>query len=96
MCLGVPGKIVEVFEREGLRLGTVDFAGVRRSACLEYVPEATVGSYVVVHVGFAISTVDEQEALRAYELLEELGNLEGVNEPQQWDRPFAPDGGERA
>ncbi|MBI4260586.1 MAG: HypC/HybG/HupF family hydrogenase formation chaperone [Actinobacteria bacterium] len=82
MCLGVPGKVVEVFEDSGLRMGTVDFGGIRRSACLTYAPEAGVGSYVVVHVGFAISVVDEEEAARSYALLAEMGSLEGIDLPQ--------------
>ncbi|HZP89381.1 MAG TPA: HypC/HybG/HupF family hydrogenase formation chaperone [Actinomycetota bacterium] len=82
MCLGVPGKVVEVFEEDGLRMGLVDFGGIRRKACLAYEPEVGVGSYVVIHVGFAISVVDEEEARRAYELLAEMGNLEGIDLPQ--------------
>jgi hydrogenase expression/formation protein HypC len=82
MCLGVPGKVIETFERDGVRMGTVDFGGIRRTACLAYAPEVAVGMYVVVHVGFAISVVDEQEAARSYALLAEMGNLEGVDLPQ--------------
>jgi hydrogenase expression/formation protein HypC len=82
MCLGVPGKVIEVYEQHGIRMGTVDFGGIRREACLAYAPEVQVGMYVVVHVGFAISVVDEEEAARSYELLEEMGNLEGIDLPQ--------------
>jgi len=82
MCLGVPGKVIEVFEEEGLRMGTVDFGGITRKACLEYEPEVEVGTYVVIHVGFAISVVDEEEAKRSYALLAEMGNLEGIDLPQ--------------
>jgi hydrogenase expression/formation protein HypC len=82
MCLGVPGKVVEVFEEDGLRMGVVDFGGIKRKACLAYEPEVDVGSYVVIHVGFAISVVDEEEAARSYELLAEMGNLEGIDLPQ--------------
>jgi len=82
MCLGVPGKVVEVFEEEGLRMGIVDFGGIRRKACLEYAPEVGLGNYVVIHVGFAISVVDEEEAARSYALLAEMGNLEGIDLPQ--------------
>jgi hydrogenase expression/formation protein HypC len=82
MCLGVPGKVVEVFEEDGLRMGVVDFGGIRRRACLAYEPGVDVGSYVVIHVGFAISVVDEKEAARSYELLAEMGNLEGIDLPQ--------------
>jgi hydrogenase expression/formation protein HypC len=82
MCLGVPGKVTDVFEEDGIRMGTVDFGGITRSACLEYAPEVELGSYVVIHVGFAISVVDEEEAARSYELLAEMGNLEDIDLPQ--------------
>lgn len=82
MCLGVPGKVIEVFEEDGIRMGTVDFGGVRRKTCLEYAPEVDVGTFVVIHVGFAISVVDEEEAARAYELLAAMDNLEGIDLPQ--------------
>jgi hydrogenase expression/formation protein HypC len=82
MCLGVPGKVVDVFDEDGIRMGTVDFGGITRKACLEYAPEVELGSYVVIHVGFAISVVDEEEAARSYELLAEMGNLEGIDLPQ--------------
>jgi hydrogenase expression/formation protein HypC len=85
MCLGVPGKVIEIFEQDGLRMATVDFGGVRRAACVEYAPEVGVGSYVVIHVGFAISVVDEREAARSYALLAEMGNLEGIDLPQDPD-----------
>lgn len=82
MCLGVPGKVIEVYTEDGVRMGRVDFGGITREACLEYAPEADVGSWVVIHVGFAISVVDEEEARRAYELLAEMGNLEDIDLPQ--------------
>ena len=83
MCLGVPGRVVDVFEEDGLRMGRVDFGGITRSACLEYAPEVGVGSWVVIHVGFAISVVDEEEAKRSYELLAEMGSLEDIDLPQE-------------
>ena len=76
MCLGVPGRINETYEAEGRRMGTVDFGGVRREACLDFVPEAQVGQYVVVHVGFAISLLSEVEAQETLELLREIMDLE--------------------
>ncbi|HEU4356484.1 MAG TPA: HypC/HybG/HupF family hydrogenase formation chaperone [Actinomycetota bacterium] len=82
MCLGVPGRIVDIREVEGIRMGTVDFGGITREACLAYAPEAGLGSWVVIHVGFAISVVDEEEARRSYELLAEMGNLEDIDLPQ--------------
>ncbi len=75
MCLGIPGKVIEVREDAGLRMGRVDFGGVRKEACLSYVPDVQPGDYVVVHVGFAISQVDEEEALRTLELLDQMGDL---------------------
>ena len=59
MCLAVPGQIVEVYQANGLRMGKLDFGGVRREACLEYVTEAAIGDYAIVHVGFAINLVSE-------------------------------------
>jgi hydrogenase expression/formation protein HypC len=85
MCLGVPGKVVDVFERDGVRMGTVDFGGIRREACLEYAPEVELGHFVVIHVGFAIGVVDEEEAARSYALLAEMDNLEFIDLPQDPD-----------
>ena len=82
MCLGVPGKVIDVYDEDGIRMGTADFGGITRKACLEYAPEVGLGSWVVIHVGFAISVVDEEEAKRSYELLAEMGNLEDIDLPQ--------------
>jgi hydrogenase expression/formation protein HypC len=76
MCLGVPGKIVEIYESNGLKMGKVDFGGVVREACLEYVPEVVVGDYTVIHVGFAISQLSEQEAQETLSMLREIIDLE--------------------
>lgn len=76
MCLGVPGKIVETYETNGLKMGKIDFGGVTREACLEYVPDAQVGEYTVIHVGFAISQLSEEEAQDTLELLREIANVE--------------------
>ncbi len=75
MCLGIPGKIVETFEKSGLLMGKVDFGGATREVCLAYVPEAQPGDYVLVHVGFAISVVGEQEAQESLALLREMAEL---------------------
>ena len=72
MCLAVPGKIVDTYCLGGLKMGKIDFGGVVREACLEYVPEAAVGDYTVIHVGFAISILSEEEALATLELLREI------------------------
>jgi len=77
MCLGIPGKIVERHEDAGMPMGTVDFGGVTRDVCLAYVAdEVGVGDYVIVHVGFAISKVDEEEARRTFEALQEMSQLD--------------------
>lgn len=76
MCLGIPGEIVEVRDTDGLRVGRVRFAGITRDVCLDYVPTAERGDYVVVHVGFAISKIDADEAARSYRILEELGQTD--------------------
>jgi len=77
MCLAVPGKILETEERDGLRIAKVQFGGITRQAFLTFLPEAAIGDYVMVHVGFAISRVDAAEAARTYRLLESVGLLEG-------------------
>jgi hydrogenase expression/formation protein HypC len=76
MCLGVPGKIIETYEANGLKMGKIDFGGVTREACLEYVPEAQIGEYTVIHVGFAISLLSEEEAQETLQLLREIANVE--------------------
>ena len=75
MCLAIPGQIVETYDRQGIRMATVRFGGVTRETCVEYLPRADVGSYVLVHVGFAISVIDAEEAERTYRLLEEMNQL---------------------
>ena len=76
MCLGVPGKVVEIYSNGGFRMAKVDFGGVMREACLEYIPEVEVGQYVVIHVGFAISLLDEEEAQQTLALLEQITDIE--------------------
>jgi hydrogenase expression/formation protein HypC len=76
MCLAIPGRIVEISETDENRVGRVEFGGITRQAILDFVPEAQVGDYVMVHVGFAISKVDAEEAARTYALLNEIGALE--------------------
>lgn len=80
MCLGIPGKVVEMRDDGGLPMGVVDFGGVRRSVCLAYVSdEAGIGDYVIVHVGFAISKVDESEAHRTFEVLREMSQHDALD-----------------
>lgn len=73
MCLGVPGKVIEIAAEGGLRMGKVDFGGVVRRVCLECVPDIAVGDYALVHVGFALARLDEAEAQRTLELLARMG-----------------------
>jgi hydrogenase expression/formation protein HypC len=82
MCLAVPGQIVDIREEHGLLAGRIQFGGIFRQASLDFVPEAQVGDYVIVHVGFAISRVDAAEAQRTYELLEQMGALEDDLSPE--------------
>lgn len=65
MCLAIPGKIIEIYEEDGLRMGKLDFGGLVRKACLQYIPEAEVGHYALIHVGFALAKIEADEAARA-------------------------------
>lgn len=78
MCLAIPGKLVSVDLASSPRMGVVNFGGIRKNVCLEWLPEAAVGHYVIVHVGFALSLVDEREALETIGLFEQMG--EGLDE----------------
>ena len=75
MCLAVPGKIIEIYEAGGLKMARLDYGGVVREACLAYVPEAQLEEYAIVHVGFALSILDEEEALKTLEAFRELDML---------------------
>ena len=75
MCLGIPGRVTEIRDEGGLAMGKVDFGGVRKDACLAYLPDVKLGDYVIVHVGFAISQVDEAEAMKTLEILDGMGVL---------------------
>jgi hydrogenase expression/formation protein HypC len=76
MCLAVPGRVAEIYQANGLRMGKLDFGGVRREACLEYVPDVKVGDYAIVHVGFAINLLSEEEAQATLKMLREIDSLE--------------------
>ncbi len=82
MCLAIPGQVLEAFDRRGLRMARVRFGGVVREACLDYTPEAAIGDYVLVHVGFAISRVDAAEAHRTYALLAAMDQLTELAAPE--------------
>jgi hydrogenase expression/formation protein HypC len=81
MCLAIPGKVTETFDQAGMLMGKVQFGGIVREACLEYVPETQIGDYVLVHVGFAISRIDEAEAERTYQALRDLDQLTELEAP---------------
>lgn len=76
MCLGVPGKIIEIYTSANLKMGKMDFGGVTREACLEYVPEAQVGDYALIHVGFALNLISEEEALETLDLIRQIGEID--------------------
>jgi hydrogenase expression/formation protein HypC len=88
MCLGVPGKVESITGVDGTRMAVVDFGGIRKDVCLAYVPEVEVGDYTVVHVGFAITKLDEESALETLRLFEQIGALDQefsteIREPEQ-------------
>jgi len=76
MCLGIPGRVTRIYEADGIRMGQVDFAGILKEVCLAYVPEIEVGDYTIVHVGFAITKLDEESAQESLRLFSELGVLQ--------------------
>ncbi len=75
MCLGIPGKITEIYENNGLQMGKIDFGGVIREACLQYVPEAKIGDYTLIHVGFALNIISEEDAMETLEILRSISDL---------------------
>lgn len=79
MCLAIPAKVVSIFREHDLLMGKVDFSGVIKKVCLEHVPEVAVDEYVLIHVGFALSRIDEEEAKKIFELLEEIGALDEIS-----------------
>jgi hydrogenase expression/formation protein HypC len=83
MCLGVPGKIVEIYEAGGLPMGKIDFGGVTREACLSYVPEAKIGDFTIIHVGFALNLISEEEAQETLDLLRQIADVEAELGPDE-------------
>lgn len=84
MCLAVPGQIIDIREEQGTRMATISFDGIQKEICLAYLPDIAVGDYAIVHVGFAISKIDEESALETLQMFKDLGILEeelGVEEP---------------
>jgi hydrogenase expression/formation protein HypC len=87
MCLGIPGEVIVVREHEGIRFADVRFGGITREGCLECQPDAAVGDFVLVHVGFAIARIDREEAARAWDVLEQIGQTDEVKPPPE-PNPF--------
>lgn len=81
MCLGIPGKVVRTFHEHDVLMGKVDFGGVCKQVCLEHVPDVQIGQFVLVHVGFALSKIDEDEAARVFEFLEGMNQLDELKTP---------------
>ena len=81
MCLAIPGRIEEIYQKEGLKMARVDFGGVKREVCLDYVPEAKIGEYCIIHVGFAISLLSESEANETLALLKDIDKFEAEINP---------------
>lgn len=79
MCLAIPGKVLEVHEADGVKMGKTNFGGIVKQVCLQYTPDVVPGDYVLVHVGFALNKVDEAEAERTYKALEDLDQLDELN-----------------
>ena len=75
MCLGIPGKVIELYESNGMKMAKIDFGGVVKEACMEYLPEIKVGDYTIIHVGFGISILDEKEAQETLDLLKQIDLL---------------------
>lgn len=80
MCLGIPGKVLEIREQDALPMGKVEFGGIVKEVCLAYVPETQIGDYVLVHVGFAISRIDEEEAREIFSYIEQIDQLAELQE----------------
>jgi hydrogenase expression/formation protein HypC len=87
MCLGIPGKVTSTYREHDVLMGKVDFGGVFKHVCLEHVPEAKVGEYVIVHVGFALSRIDEAEAKQVFEFLGGMNELAELNAGDQHEVP---------
>ena len=87
MCLGIPGRVIEIYEDHGILMGKVDFDGVMKRVCLAHVPEVKAGEYVLVHVGFALSQIDEAEAKRVFAFLDGMEQLDELYVPSPDGEP---------
>jgi hydrogenase expression/formation protein HypC len=81
MCLGIPGKVIDTYRENDVLMGKIDFSGICKRVCLEHVPEVLPGEYVLVHVGFALSRIDEEEAGRIFAFLKEMRQLDDLEAP---------------
>jgi hydrogenase expression/formation protein HypC len=81
MCLAIPGKVIETYREHDVLMGRIDFSGVIKRVCLEHVPAVRIGQYVLVHVGFALQCIDEDEAKRVFEFLDGMNQLDELAEP---------------
>jgi hydrogenase expression/formation protein HypC len=91
MCLAVPGKVTEIWERDATRMAKVDFGGIQKEVCLEFVPDLEVGEYTIVHVGFALQRLDEKSAMETLDLFKQLGELD-MEFGDAWERAAAEAG----
>lgn len=89
MCLGIPGRVVKTFQEHEVLMGKVDFGGVSKQVCLEHVPDVEIGQYVLVHVGFGLSKIDEDEARRVFTFLDEMKQLDELETPSDAVEPEA-------
>ena len=89
MCLGIPGKVIDTYQEHDVLMGKVDFGGIRKQVCLEHVPQIQPGEYVLVHVGFALSQIDEAEAAQVFDFLNRMNQLDELNAASSGE-PRAP------
>jgi hydrogenase expression/formation protein HypC len=90
MCLGIPGKVIKTYREHDVLMGKVDFGGVSKQVCLDHVPDVAIGQYVLVHVGFALSKIDEDEAGRVFEFLETMNQLDELATPSHAELEAPP------
>jgi hydrogenase expression/formation protein HypC len=81
VCLGIPAKVIELYDKNGMKMAKVDFGGAIKEVCMEYLPEARLGDYTIIHVGFGLSILDEKEALETMELLKQIGAFDEQENP---------------
>jgi hydrogenase expression/formation protein HypC len=85
MCLGIPGKIISIYDNHGTKMAKIDFGGVSREACIEVIPEAKPGDWTIVHAGFALNLLSEEEARETLEILQEMSDLADLEEQADSD-----------